>query len=47
MTVEAWLQAALADAERRKLPELKPLLEGLARSMTALREADWTDDAGR
>jgi hypothetical protein len=37
--VEAWLAAAIADAERRGLPELKPLLETLARSTTALRAA--------
>jgi hypothetical protein len=40
MTIEAWLKAACDDAERRGLPELKPLLESLARSMAALREAD-------
>ena len=45
MTIESWLQAALADADRRGLPELKPLLEALARSTTALRAADFTDDA--
>ena len=28
MTVESWLQAALADADKRGLPELKALLEG-------------------
>jgi hypothetical protein len=38
--VDAWLAAAIADAERRGLPELKPLLEGLARSTEALRRAD-------
>ena len=38
--VDAWLVAACADAERRGLPELKPLLEGLARSTEALRIAD-------
>jgi hypothetical protein len=37
--VSAWLQSAMADAERRGLPELKPLLEGLAQSLTALRTA--------
>jgi len=36
----AWLQAACEDADRRGLPELKPLLETLARSTVALREAD-------
>ena len=45
MTIEAWLQAAIADAEKRGLPQLKPLLEGLARSTTALRAADFNDDA--
>ena len=40
MTVDAWLTAALADAERRGLPGLKPLLETLAKSLAALRKAD-------
>jgi hypothetical protein len=38
--VDAWLAAAIEDAERRGLPELKPLLEALARSTAALRAAD-------
>ena len=38
--IDAWLAAAIADAEQRGLPELKPLLEGLAKSTTALRTAD-------
>lgn len=38
--VAAWLAAAVEDAERRGLPELKPLLEGLAKSTAALRAAD-------
>jgi len=41
--VEAWLRAAVEDAERRGLPELKPLLEGMAQSTIALRAADWND----
>jgi hypothetical protein len=45
MTIESWLQAAIADAERRGLPELKPILEGLARNTVALRAADFNDDA--
>jgi hypothetical protein len=40
MTVDAWLAAALADAERRGLAPLKTLLETLARSTAALRAAD-------
>jgi hypothetical protein len=39
MTVESWHASAKADAERRGLPELKPLLETLARSTAALRLA--------
>ena len=35
-----WLHAAVSDAEARGLPELKPLLEGLAESTRALRAAD-------
>ena len=40
MQIDVWLKAACDDAERRGLPELKPLLETLARSTQALREAD-------
>ena len=40
MTIDDWLRAACDDAEKRGLPELKPLLETLARSMAALRDAD-------
>jgi hypothetical protein len=45
MTIEDWLYAAIADAERRNLPELRPLLEALARTTRALRAADFNDDA--
>lgn len=40
MNMDAWLEGACEDADRRGLPELKPLLETLARSTRALREAD-------
>jgi hypothetical protein len=40
MDVPAWLARATADAEARGLPELKPLLEALAKSTQALRDAD-------
>ena len=40
MTVRDWLTDACADADARGLPELKPLLETLARSTQALRDAD-------
>jgi len=46
MTIDAWLHAAIADAERRGLPELTPVLEALARATTALRAADFNDHAG-
>jgi hypothetical protein len=45
MTVDRWLAAVEADAEKRGLPELKPLLQGLAASMRALRAGDWNDRA--
>lgn len=38
--VAAWLASAIEDAERRGLPDLKPLLEGLARSTASLRAAE-------
>jgi hypothetical protein len=41
MTIEEWLEHALRDADRRALPALRPLLEGLAKSTMALRAADW------
>ena len=43
--LEAWLAAACADAERRGLGELKPLLESMAKSSGALRDADAQLDA--
>ena len=42
MRVNAWLESACDDADRRGLPELKPLLEALARSTRVLRDADKT-----
>jgi len=45
MTIDHWLQTALAEAERRNLPALKPLLEALGRSLQTLRAADFNDDA--
>ena len=38
--VAAWLERAVADAEARGLTDLKPLLEMVARSTAALRDAD-------
>jgi hypothetical protein len=45
MTIDDWLRTATADAERRGVPELKPLLEAIARATQALRAADFNDDA--
>lgn len=45
MTIDSWLQTAIADAEKRGLPELKTLLEALAQSTRALRSADFVDNA--
>ena len=41
--VDRWLAAAVADADRRGLLELRPLLEGLAQATITLRSADWND----
>jgi hypothetical protein len=38
--LDDWLASAMADADRRGLPDLKPLLETLARSTAGLRRAD-------
>ena len=38
-SLEQWLKNAIADAERRGLPELKPLLTGLAQATNQLRDA--------
>ena len=40
MTVTDWLRAACADADTRGLPQLRTLLEALARSTERLRAAD-------
>jgi len=41
--VDRWLRAAVEDAERRGLAELKPLLEGLAEATVTLRAAEWNE----
>ena len=38
--VAAWLERACADAEARGLAALVPLLQGLAKSTAALRDAE-------
>jgi len=44
MTVADWLAEAKADAQKRGLPELIPMLEGLAQASERLRKADWNDN---
>ena len=39
--LEDWLASACADADRRDLPGLKPLLSALADATRALRAVDW------
>lgn len=46
MTLDHWLESACADADRRSLPELKPLLTALVQATRVLRAADWNDVAG-
>jgi hypothetical protein len=41
MTIDDWLRAAIADAERRGLPQIKAGLEALARATQVLRSADF------
>ena len=45
MTNDPWLDLTRRDAERRNLPALRPLLEGLAQATQTLRQADWNVDA--
>ena len=47
MDIRAWLERASADAESRGLRQLRPLLETLARSTQALRDADREFGASR
>jgi len=41
MTVQEWREWARADAKRRQLPELEPLLESMAALLETLRTADF------
>jgi hypothetical protein len=45
MTIETWLRDAVADAERRGVPELIRLLEALAQATLALRRAGFGGNA--
>ena len=41
MDIDSWLAAAIADAQRRGLPELEPLLKSLAEMTRTLRAAEF------
>ena len=41
MDIDSWLVAAIADARRRGLPELEPLLRSLAEMTRTLRAAQF------
>ncbi len=45
MTIEQWLEAATADARRRGLDDLVPILESLAAATRLLRAAPWNQHA--
>ena len=45
MTPDDWLVAAKTDADRRGLPEPKPLLDALNDATRALRAASWNRQA--
>jgi hypothetical protein len=47
MTIAEWLADAKADAKKRGLPELAPMLDGLAQATERLRAADWNDNADK
>jgi hypothetical protein len=44
MELDDWLKAARADAERRGLDDLRPMLDTLVQATRALRRADWNED---
>ncbi len=45
VTIAEWLAFAKADAVRRGLRDLVPILDALAASTAVLRAAEWNDDA--
>lgn len=45
MDINEWLEAAKADAKRRGLDDLAPILESLAAATRLLRAAPWNQDA--
>lgn len=47
MNLNDWLAASIADAKKRGLDELVPILESLAAATRILRETPWDQDARR
>ncbi len=45
MDINQWLEAAKADAKRRGVEDLVPILESLAAATRLLRAAPWNQDA--
>jgi hypothetical protein len=45
MTLDDWFAFATTDADRRSLPDMRPVLKGLQTAAVALRAAEWNDDA--
>jgi hypothetical protein len=45
MTLDEWYAYAAADADRRQLADLAPVLKGLRAAAEALRAAEWNDEA--
>jgi hypothetical protein len=45
MTLMEWLEQSKADAVRRGLADLPPILDALANATEALRAAGWNNDA--
>jgi hypothetical protein len=43
--IDRWLAAAVTDARARGIEGAVPVLEGFARAMQVLRNADWNDSA--
>jgi hypothetical protein len=46
-SVNSWREWAKADAERRGLPQLALLIDGLSATVARLRAGDWNADASR
>jgi hypothetical protein len=45
--VQRWLETAIADALKRGLSDLRPMLESLAEATRQLRRAPWNERADR